>query len=72
MKADEITPEYKDANSDMIMKRRMHDSRKPTVTLASLHKLKKMRAAKDLENLMRGDFLEIIYGQTQEGSPGGM
>ena len=31
-----------------------------------LNKLKKMRAAKDLENLMRGDFLEIIYGAPSE------
>ena len=33
-----------------------------------------MRAAKDLEELMRGDFLEIIYGGPDEaaglGGPG--
>ena len=70
MKADDLTPEYKNMNNDMLMQRQMHDSRKPTITLASLHKLKKMRAAKDLENLMRGDFFEIIYGQSQEGGAG--
>jgi len=30
-----------------------------------------MRAAKDLEELMRGDFLEIIYGGTGEEAAGG-
>lgn len=70
MKADEIKPQFRDVNNDIIMQRHKHDSRKPKITLASLNKLKKMRAAKDLETLMRGDFLEIIYGQTQEGGQG--
>lgn len=44
------------------------NSRKPVITLLALNKLKKMRAAKDLENLMRDDFLEIMYGdQTGDG-----
>lgn len=67
MRADEITPQYKDLANDRLMQRQISNSRKPTVTLLNLHKLKKMRAAKDLENLMRADFLEIIYSPQQEG-----
>ena len=67
MRAEELTPEFKDNADDRLMQRQITNSRKPTVTLLNLHKLKKMRAAKDLENLMRGDFLEIIYSPQQEG-----
>jgi hypothetical protein len=55
----------------MVMQRRTSDSRKPTITLKELNKLKKMRAAKDLEELMRGDFLEIIYGAAGEEAAAG-
>lgn len=70
MRADELDPEFQNPANDILMQRQIHNSRKPKVTLYNLHKLKKMRAAKDLENLMRGDFLEIIYSPQQEG--GGM
>ena len=71
MNANEIDPTFRDRNADMIQQLNIHDSRKPTITLASLNKLKKMRAAKDLETLMRGDFMEIIYGSTGEEADGG-
>lgn len=71
MRADDFDPKFLDPNADMIQQRKSYDSRKPKITLASLHKLKKMRAAKDLENLMRGDFLEIIYGAPEEEAGGG-
>jgi hypothetical protein len=72
MNADEFDPSYRNANADKIQQRHKHDSRKPSVTLAALHKLKQMRAAKDLEQLMRGDFLEIIYSSGEgEAAPGG-
>lgn len=73
MNANEIDPSYRDNDADRIMQRQTDDSRKPTITLTHLNRLKKMRAAKDLEELMRGDFLEIIYGGSgEEGAvPGG-
>jgi hypothetical protein len=72
MKATELDPTFRNDDNDLLMKRDIHDSRKPTITLLSLNKLKKMRAAKDLENLMRGDFLEIIYGANgEQAAPGG-
>lgn len=72
MKADELTPGYTDNDNDMVMKRNISNSRKPTITLSDLNRLKKMKAAKDLENLMRADFLEIIYGAGDEEQGGGL
>jgi hypothetical protein len=72
MNVNEIDPSFIDKDQDKVMQREKSNSRKPTITLYHLHKLKKMRAAKDLENLMRGDFLEIIYGAAgEEQTPGG-
>lgn len=71
MKASDIDPQFQDNDRDMVMKRELENSRKPKITLMNLNKLKKMRAAKDLENLMRGDFLEIIYGAEKEETGGG-
>jgi hypothetical protein len=70
MNANEIDPSYRDINQDRLMQRQTTDSRKPTITLTVLNKLKKMRAAKDLEELMRGDFLEIIYSDQAADSGG--
>lgn len=74
MNAKELDPRYRDPNRDTIVQRDPHDSRKPKITLAHLNRLKKMRAAKDLQELMRGDFMEIIYGSVSEPGaegPGG-
>ena len=74
MNANELDPSYRNNDNDTVMQRKPQDSRKPTITLTNLNKLKKMRAAKYLEELMRGDFLEIIYGGPDEaaglGGPG--
>jgi hypothetical protein len=72
MNAYEIDPTYQNPDADKGMQRQIHYTRKPKITLANLNKLKKMRAAKDLEELMRGDFLEIIYGPAEQEQPGGM
>lgn len=71
MKASDIDPQFQDNDRDIVMQRELEDSRKPKITLMNLNKLKKMRAAKDLENLMRADFLEIIYGAEKEETGGG-
>jgi len=71
MRADDIDPTFRDNNQDKLMQRQIENSRKPTITLAALNKLKKMRAAKDLENLMRADTLEIIYGSGGDEAQGG-
>jgi hypothetical protein len=71
MRAEELNPEFRNNNQDHIMQRHMHDSRKPKITLRLLNKLKTMRAAKDLENLIRSDFMQTLYGAPDEQAPGG-
>jgi hypothetical protein len=63
---------YFDPRQDEFEQRQLSDTRKPALSLFALNKLKKMRAARQLENLMRGDVLEIIYGAPAEGGPGGL
>lgn len=70
MKASDLNPQFSDPSQDLIQQRQIHNSRKPTITLKALNKLKKMRAAKDLENLMRNDFMQIIYGMPAEEEGG--
>ena len=78
MRADEIEGAYYSPQDDKFSQAHLHDTRRPRLTLVQLNKLKKMRAAKDLENLMRGDFMQIIYGgggeegQETEGNLGGL
>lgn len=71
MRADELQPGYRDNNNDIIMQRQVYNSRKPRITLRILNKLKTMRAAKDLENLIRADFMQTLYGAPNEEQPGG-
>lgn len=70
MRAEELQPEIQNPNKDEVMQRHIHDSRKPQITLRILNKLKTMRAAKDLENLVRADFMQTIYGPSEEESGG--
>lgn len=68
MQAQEIG--YTDPNQDKFSQRQIKDSRKPKITLAHLNRLKKMRAAKDLETLMKQDLLQLMYGAPQEEGGG--
>jgi len=72
MRAEELDPTFQTNNNDHFMQRRLRDSRKPTITLRVLNKLKRMRAAKDIENMTRNGFLQTIYGMPDESSGGGM
>ena len=73
MRAGEFDIGYRDQGSDKLGQFQLSDTRKPKLTLKHLNKLKKMRAAQDLENHIRMDTLEIIYGAPEEaGMPGGM
>jgi len=68
MQADEIG--FTDPAQDKFTQRSISDSRKPKITLAHLNRLKKMRAAKDLETLMRHDLFQIMYSSPEEESGG--
>lgn len=73
MRADDVDPMYRNNDNDIVQRRTMnHSTRKPTITLMNLNKLKKMRAAKDLDQLMQADFLEIMYSAPAENEGGGL
>jgi hypothetical protein len=60
-----------DPASDSYTKQELGDTRKPKLTLRALNKLKKIRAAKRLEQLERFGTLEIMYGTSSaEETPG--
>jgi hypothetical protein len=68
MRANEFDLEYYNPSEDKFQQAQISDTRKPRLTLKHLNKLKKMRAAQDLENHMRTDTLEIIYGAPDDES----
>jgi hypothetical protein len=70
MRADEFTGSYVDLARDEFNKAEPNHTRKVRFTLRHLNKLKKMRAAEDLERMMRMDTLEIIYGAPDEAAGG--
>jgi len=71
MRANEFDMGYQDLGQDRFSQAEETYTRKPRLTLMHLNKLKKMRAAQELENHMRTDTLEIIYGApAEEAGPG--
>ena len=56
---------------DSFTQRNPHDSRKPTLTLRRLNRLKKIRATKKLEQLKRENLLGVMYGQGTGEEEGG-
>lgn len=72
MRADDFDIQYYDPSQDHYGQAQPRDTRKPRLTLKHLNKLKKMRAAQDLENHMRMDTLEIIYGAPEAEAGGGL
>lgn len=69
MRAEEFDGRYYSPEDDKFSQAHLHDDRRPRVTLVQLNKLKKMRAAKDLEDLVHADYLEMQYAPPAEGAP---
>ena len=70
MRADEIEGAYYSPEDDKFSQAQLHDTRTPRLTLFQLNKLKKMRAAKALEDLVHADHLEIQYAPPAEEGGG--
>ena len=68
----EVDAAYYDPAQDEFTQAKISDTRKPELTLFHLNKLKKMRAARNLENLVRRDVLDLLYGTPAEGASPGM
>jgi len=69
MRADEFEGTYYTPEDDQYTQMHAHSDRQPKITLMQLNKLKKMRAAKDLEDLVHADYLELQYAPPTEGAP---
>lgn len=72
MRADEFDGTYVNLADDNQEQQKVSSIRKPKFTLRHLNKLKKMRAAEDLERVMRMDTLELIYGAQEEEAAAGL
>ena len=56
-----LSESYYDPKDDKVSQYDDDDTRKPTLTLKHLNKLKKMRATKELENNKKTDLVKIMY-----------
>lgn len=70
MRADQLDATYYTPQDDQFGQAQLDDTRRPRITLKHLNKLKKMRAARDIENLVRRDTLQMLYGTGEEAPPG--
>jgi hypothetical protein len=69
----EVATGYYDPSQDNVTARKLGDTRRPSLTLRKLNRLKKMRAMRTLEKLKRQDLLAVMYGQPEaDQGPGGM
>jgi hypothetical protein len=57
-----------DPAKDRYTQRSAYDTRKPTLTLATLNKLKKIRANRRLNVLVRQETMQKMYGIPDESS----
>ena len=69
MRAGEFEAGYYSPEDDKFSQAHLHDTRRPRLTLVQLNKLKKMRAAKALEDLVHADHLKIQYAPESEEGP---
>lgn len=61
-----------DPSSDEYGMAELGDTRRPTLTLRHLNKLKKMRASRKLDMLRNRDLLKVMYGMSSEEEGGGL
>lgn len=72
MRAQDFDGGYYSPDKDDYTMQKLHDTRRPKITLTHLNQLNRMRSAKTLENLVRRDLLGMLYGSPEGGAEGGM
>lgn len=58
----------RDANSDELFKRTLSDSRKPSLTLKLINRMRKMQSTRKLEQAQTRDILRLMYNPPSEDS----
>lgn len=71
MRLDDLDYGYKDSSADRYSNVNINDTRKKRFTLRHLNKLRKMREVKKMELQKDRDFLEIIYGKSNQNQEKG-
>jgi hypothetical protein len=69
---EDINTAIYDPSQDEVGVRNLGQTRRPTLSLRSLNRLKKIRALRKLENLKREDLLGIMYAAPDDAAAGGM
>lgn len=59
-----------DPNQDEVRQAHMDDTRKPSLTLRMINRLKKMRASKKVEQAKKKEFLGIMYAKPKGDDEG--
>ncbi|NJO61626.1 MAG: hypothetical protein HC836_26270 [Richelia sp. RM2_1_2] len=62
---------YYSPEEDDLSRLSLTNTRKPKFTLRHLNRLKKIRATRAAENLMKQDLLNVMYAVPDEGAEGG-
>lgn len=60
---DEPDTSLYDPAEDKVRQAQLDDTRKPSLTLRMINRLKKMRASKRIEHATKKEFLGIMYGK---------
>lgn len=63
VEAEEPDTSLYDPNQDELRKAHLDDTRKPSLTLRMINRLKKMRASKRVEQAKKQEFLGVMYGK---------
>ncbi len=59
-----------DPERDHLNKAELGDTRKPTLMLSDVNRLKKLRALRRLEAMKKEDVLDIMYGESDDEGGG--
>ena len=65
---DDFGNNAQETDNNTIAQRKLGDSRKPVITLASLGKLRRLKELKKFQEYRRNDLAKLMYGVKEEPS----